>query len=99
MGTIEIKSKTLRGIGDYTNAELGMFITVDYSKNGVGGKWIGITGAVWTPDKEGTMIGNFYGNMLNDEMQYNFNNIKDISKMADLVTCINEIIQLIDEEV
>jgi len=53
---------------------------------------------VYAPIEKGTYIGGFYGAPKDSVMQYNFNNITDLTKMNDIVACVQDIESLIKNE-
>jgi hypothetical protein len=96
MGTLNITSSNLAVSANYENQEKELYFNLNYTLDTEAKTLISINGSVFSPSKNGTYIGGFNGNLKGDGLQYNFNGIIDLSKMADIVTCVQEIEQLIN---
>lgn len=90
MGTITEKSRSLSVTADYTNEDVRLNISLNYRKDALTDALVNMEGQVYTSDTN-EYIGSFTGGMRNGKMQYSFSGIEDLSRLSDLVACIQDI--------
>jgi hypothetical protein len=98
MGTLNITSSSMAVSANYENQEKELYFNLNYTLDAETQSLISINGSVFSPSKSGTFIGSYNGNLKGDGMQYNFNGIVDLTKMDDIVSCVQEIESLIKNE-
>jgi hypothetical protein len=82
----------------YENAEKQLKFELNYNNDMDTKSLLNLNGSVNAPIEKGTYIGGFYGAPKDGVMQYNFSNITDLTKMSDIVSCVQEIESLIKNE-
>ena len=98
MGNLTVKTSNLAVTATYENAEKALKIELSYNEDTNTKDLINITGSVFSPIEKGAYIGGYNGYSKDGVMQYNFNNILDLTKMNDIVACVQEIESLIKNE-
>ena len=98
MGNLTVKTSNLAVTATYENAEKQLKFELNYNKDMDTKILLNLNGSVYAPIEKGTYIGGFYGASKDGVMQYNFNNITDLTKMSDIVACVQEIESLIKNE-
>jgi hypothetical protein len=98
MGNLTVKTSNLAVTATYENAEKQLKFELNYNKDMDTKILLNLNGSVYAPIEKGTYIGGFYGAPKDGVMQYNFSNITDLTKMSDIVSCVQEIESLIKNE-
>jgi hypothetical protein len=98
MGNLTVKTSNLAVTATYENAEKQLKFELNYNKDMDTKSLLNLNGSVNAPIEKGTYIGGFYGAPKDGVMQYNFSNITDLTKMDDIVSCVQEIESLIKNE-
>jgi hypothetical protein len=98
MGNLTVKTSNLAVTATYENAEKQLKFELNYNKDMDTKSLLNLNGSVNAPIEKGTYIGGFYGAPKDGVMQYNFSNITDLTKMSDIVSCVQEIESLIKNE-
>lgn len=98
MGNLTVKTSNLAVTATYENAEKQLKFELNYNKDMDTKSLLNLNGSVNAPIEKGTYIGGFYGAPKDGVMQYNFSNITDLTKMNDIVSCVQEIESLIKNE-
>jgi len=98
MGNLTVKTSNLAVTATYENAEKQLKFELNYNQDMNTKSLLNLNGSVYAPIEKGTYIGGFYGAPKDSVMQYNFNNITDLTKMNDIVACVQEIETLISND-
>jgi hypothetical protein len=98
MGNLTVKTSNLAVTATYENAEKQLKFELNYNKDMDTKSLLNLNGSVNAPIEKGTYIGGFFGAPKDSVMQYNFSNITDLTKMSDIVSCVQEIESLIKNE-
>lgn len=98
MGNLTVKTSNLAVTATYENAEKQLKFELNYNKDMDTKILLNLNGSVYAPIEKGTYIGGFNGASKGGVMQYNFNNITDLTKMNDIVACVQEIETLISND-
>ena len=95
MGTLTVKSSTIQSAADYENKDVNIAMSLNYNTSTGVISLISINGSV-TDTTNGKYLGNFNGNLVDGEIQYNFSGIKDLRKLGDIATCLEDIQEQIE---
>ena len=95
MGTLTVKSSTIQSAADYENKDVNIAMSLNYNTSTGVISLISISGSV-TDTTNGKYLGNFNGNAVDGEMQYNFSGIKNLRKLGDIATCLDDIQEQIE---
>ena len=95
MGTLTVKSSTIQSAADYENKDVNIAMSLNYNTSAGVISLISISGSV-TDTTNGKYLGNLNGNAVDGEMQYNFSGIKNLRKLGDIATCLDDIQEQIE---
>lgn len=94
-----VSNSSLSTTASYESKETGLFVNVNYAKDPLSNKLLQLAASFYKDGAGGEYVGSYNADAQKSEnLIHGFSNIKDLSIVDGMISCIGEIIAEISEE-